>query len=253
MLTTPRWTHVALPSLDLDASVAWYAKYTPLVLLDRRADAEGETAWLAHERQVENPFVLVLVAFEASRGVAQPQLGPFAHLGIEVPRRADVDRLADLARGDGCLHWEPTDVGPPVGYVCALTDPDGNVIEISHDQGVYAKVAEVWGRTEPRRAETPGPDEGGVGARPEVAERYYGAPARGEMDARAALRANFPASLFPAHRDELVEEAQERYASEMLVAELRRLPDRAYDTVGDVWDDLVAARRRAAGAEGPAT
>jgi hypothetical protein len=34
---------------------------------------------------------------------------------------------------------------PPVGYICAITDPDGNVIEISHDQGVYAKVHEVWG------------------------------------------------------------------------------------------------------------
>ena len=33
----------------------------------------------------------------------------------------------------------------PVGYVCALADPDGNLVEISHDQGVYAKAREVWG------------------------------------------------------------------------------------------------------------
>jgi hypothetical protein len=33
----------------------------------------------------------------------------------------------------------------PIGYICALTDPDGNVIEISHGQGVYAKAKEVWG------------------------------------------------------------------------------------------------------------
>ncbi|HEX8804462.1 MAG TPA: VOC family protein [Acidimicrobiales bacterium] len=145
MLTTPRWTHVALPAADLDASVDWYARYTPLVVLDRRQDADGQTAWLSHEGPAEHPFVLVLVMFTADRGRRQPQLGPFAHLGIEVPARTEVDRLAALARAEGCLHWEPVDLPPPVGYACALTDPDGNVVEISHDQGVYAKAAEVWG------------------------------------------------------------------------------------------------------------
>ena len=32
-----------------------------------------------------------------------------------------------------------------VRHVCALRDPDANVVEISHDQGVHAKVQEVWG------------------------------------------------------------------------------------------------------------
>ena len=40
---------------------------------------------------------------------------------------------------------ETHDLPPPVGYVCAVTDPDGNVVEISHDQGVYATVQRVWG------------------------------------------------------------------------------------------------------------
>lgn len=150
MLTSPRWTHIALPASDLDASLRWYGRFTPLTVIDRREDADGQTAWLSHEGQAENPFVLVLVMFYAERGTPHPQLAPFAHLGIEVPTRADVDRLADEARAEGCLHWEPADIGPPVGYVCALRDPDGNVVEISHDQGVYAKVQELWGD----RAET---------------------------------------------------------------------------------------------------
>ncbi len=145
MLTQPRWTHIALPSGDLDASIAWYEAFTPLVLLDRREDADGRAAWLSHAKQVENPFVLVLVMFWQDQGRAQPTMGPFAHIGIEMPERADVDGLADRARAAGCLAWEPRDMPAPIGYVCALTDPDGNVIEISHNQGVYAKVAEVWG------------------------------------------------------------------------------------------------------------
>jgi catechol 2,3-dioxygenase-like lactoylglutathione lyase family enzyme len=145
VLQRPRWTHVALPSSDIDASVDWYLRYTPLAVLARMEDANGKSAWLAHEGQVENPFVLVLVMFYAEQGERHPQLAPFAHLGIEVPAKDDVDRIADQARADGCLVWEPQQLPPPVGYVCAATDPDGNMVEFSFDQGVFAKVEEVWG------------------------------------------------------------------------------------------------------------
>ena len=145
MLERPRWTHIALPTADIDATVAWYTRYTPLAVLDQREDPDGRNTWLAHEGQVDNPFVLVLVMFYKDQGTKQPQLAPFAHIGIELPERADVDRVADQARTDGCLAWEPTDLPPPLGYVCAAHDPDGNVVEFSHNQGVYAKVQEVWG------------------------------------------------------------------------------------------------------------
>lgn len=145
MLSRPRWTHIALPCSDIDASVEWYTSHTPLVVLDRREDADGKNAWLAHEGQVDNPFVLVLVMFYENQGTAQPQLAPFAHLGIEVPTREDIDAIAARGREAGCLAWEPQQLPPPVGYVCALHDPDGNVVEFSFDQGVHAKVQEVWG------------------------------------------------------------------------------------------------------------
>jgi catechol 2,3-dioxygenase-like lactoylglutathione lyase family enzyme len=145
MLTQPRWTHIALPSSDLDASIRWYEDFTPLVQLDRREDEDGQSAWLSHAKQVENPFVLVLVMFYKDQGNRQPIMAPFAHIGIEMPEHADVDRIAERARAAGCLSWEPKEMGPPIGYICALNDPDGNVIEISHNQGVYAKVQEVWG------------------------------------------------------------------------------------------------------------
>jgi catechol 2,3-dioxygenase-like lactoylglutathione lyase family enzyme len=143
--STPRWTHIALPSGDLDKSIAWYEDFTPLVLLDRREDADGQAAWLAHEGQVDNPFILVLVMFWKDKGKPLPIMAPFAHIGIEVPEREDVIAIANRAQAAGCLAWEPADMPDPIGFVCALSDPDGNVIEISHNQGVYAKVQEVWG------------------------------------------------------------------------------------------------------------
>jgi len=146
--TAPRWTHIALPAGDLDASILWYTEFTPLVLLDRREDRDGQSAWLCHERQIDNPFVLVLVMVWRDKGKPSPIMTPFAHLGIEVPARSDVDSVAVRARTAGCLVWEPADLPDPIGYICAIADPDGNVIEISHNQGVYAKVQQVWGRSD---------------------------------------------------------------------------------------------------------
>lgn len=144
-LSQPRWTHIALPSGDLDRSIAWYERFTPLVLLSEHEDALGRSAWLSHEGQVDSPFVLVLVMFHSEVGQSKAIMAPFAHIGVEVPSRSDVDEVADRARTEGCLAWEPRDMPAPVGYICALHDPDGNVIEISHDQGVYAAVQERWG------------------------------------------------------------------------------------------------------------
>ena len=38
-----------------------------------------------------------------------------------------------------------TELPPPVGYICMLRDPDGNLVEFSWDQGVYAKAREHLG------------------------------------------------------------------------------------------------------------
>jgi catechol 2,3-dioxygenase-like lactoylglutathione lyase family enzyme len=136
---------VALPTGDLDRAIDFYTSLTPLVVVERFADGDGESAWLSNDKQVETPFVLVLVSFDRDRGGRLGLLTPFAHLGIEVPERGDVDAVAARGRELGCLHWEPQDIGGHVGYVCALKDPDGNVIEISHNQKVFDTVRRLWG------------------------------------------------------------------------------------------------------------
>jgi catechol 2,3-dioxygenase-like lactoylglutathione lyase family enzyme len=144
-LTAARWTHVALPTGDLDKAIDFYTSLTPLVVVERFKDDAGESAWLSNDRQAETPFVLVLVSFNKDKGEQLGLLHPFAHIGIEVPERSDVDELAERARELGSLHWEPRDMPDPVGYICALKDPDGNVIEISHNQKVFDTVRAKWG------------------------------------------------------------------------------------------------------------
>jgi lactoylglutathione lyase len=152
-LTEPRWTHVAVPISDLDRSIEFYTSLTPLVVVARHEDENGRGAWLSNDKQVETPFVLVLsqliptVAqqFDIEPGKPVRTLGPFAHIGIELPRKEDVDAMAARAREMGVLAWEPRQMPEHIGYICAARDPDGNVIEFSWNQKVYAKVRELWG------------------------------------------------------------------------------------------------------------
>jgi hypothetical protein len=43
------------------------------------------------------------------------------------------------------LAWEAGDNPAPVGYLCAVSDPDGNVIEFSFGQVVYEVAHAKWG------------------------------------------------------------------------------------------------------------
>lgn len=148
--TTPRWTHTALRVSDIDATIDWYLEFTPLELLDRREDDDGYGAWLGHSDSGEFPFILVVAQFHEHRDPFAPAPiaigGPFNHMGIEMPDRAGVDEIARKGEAAGCLAMPATLMPDPVGYICMLHDPDGNMVEFSYDQGVYEKVREVWGQ-----------------------------------------------------------------------------------------------------------
>ena len=133
------WTHIALPVRDLDASIAFYAKYASMKVVHRRTKSsqpEHEIAWLS---DLTRPFALVL-----SEGfdLGHP-LGPFAHMGIARESRAEVDRLCAEARAEGVPVDGPTDSGPPVGYWAFLRDPDGHTVELTYGQEVGLAVDEA--------------------------------------------------------------------------------------------------------------
>src|SRR3546814_3159030 len=117
-LTEPRLTHVALPFSDLDATIEFYTELCNLVDVARNEDVNGRGCWLSNDKQAKDPFVLVLAEFlpeAAGRfgktpGEKVPRLTPFAHVGIELPSREDVDRMADRAREMACLQWEPKEM-----------------------------------------------------------------------------------------------------------------------------------------------
>jgi catechol 2,3-dioxygenase-like lactoylglutathione lyase family enzyme len=142
------FTHVALLVGDLDASIAFYAKYARMEVVHRRTDGGSRVAWVSDRTR---PFVIVLI--ETPSLLPRPlvrwanalvrRLVPFEHMGVGCASREEVDRLCAEARADGCLARGPTDYGPPVGYWAFLTDPDGHTLELSHGQEVGLTVGQA--------------------------------------------------------------------------------------------------------------
>jgi len=125
-------THVALTAANLEASIAFYAKYARMQVVCRRP----RTIWLCDRTR---PFVMVCL--EVPR--VEHALRPLAHLGVGCQDREEVARLCDLARSEGCLIEAPVDLGPPIGYRGFMRDPDGHTLEVSFGQEIGLSVAEA--------------------------------------------------------------------------------------------------------------
>jgi len=127
-------THVALTVSDLGASTAFYREYANFQIVHERHDHEtGGVVWIS---DLTRPFVLVLIEVDEP---SHP-LGGSNHLGVAVPSRDEVDRLAAKARADGRLLMGPIDGGYPVGYWAFIADPDGHSLEVSFGQEVGIAV-----------------------------------------------------------------------------------------------------------------
>ena len=126
------FTHVALTATNLDASIAFYAKYARMQVVYRRPG----TIWLCDRTR---PFVIVLL----ERPKVEHPLLPLAHLGVGCQDREEVDRLCDMARSESRLIEAPVDFGPPVGYRGFIRDPDGHTLEVSFGQEIGLTVEEA--------------------------------------------------------------------------------------------------------------
>lgn len=124
------FTHCALHVQDVDRSIAFYETFCGLEVVHAHGAPAQRTVWMAEPGR-QDAFVLVLVSGGAPRA---PQEGDMTHYGFALAQRADVDAIAARGKAAGCLHWEAMELPDPVGYLCALRDPDGYIVEFSHGQ-----------------------------------------------------------------------------------------------------------------------
>ena len=124
----PRWTHITINVSDLDRSVDFYTSLCGLsIVRDRRAEGR-HNVWLGPPAKVgEDPtFVLVMIQDEVKTRLD--------HFGFQCESRADVERIAELARAQNILVEPPADLGGVVGYFTMIRDPDGHLIEFTFGQ-----------------------------------------------------------------------------------------------------------------------
>ena len=136
---SPAFTHLALHVRDLDACVRFYQTYAQMHLTHDRGGDGKRIVWLA-EPGKETEFIVVLIPGGPGR---DQNSGDFSHLGFALESEQAVDAIANKARAEGILEWEPRQEPYPVGYYCGIRDPDGNFVEFSFGQplGPGAKVS----------------------------------------------------------------------------------------------------------------
>ncbi len=126
----PSLTHIALHVRDLEACVRFYQSYVGMQIIHDRTSDSKRVVWLAEPGRESELIVVVL-----SGGPGRSQsAADFSHLGIALETREAVDVVAERARSEGILEWEPRQEPYPVGYYCGVRDPDGNFVEFSFGQ-----------------------------------------------------------------------------------------------------------------------
>ena len=126
----PSLTHLALHVKDLDACIEFYQSYCEMQVIHQRTSHDQQVVWLAEEGR-EKDFILVV--FPGGPGRDQSEKD-FSHLGFALGSRKSVNAIAQRAREEGILAWEPKEEPYHVGYYCAVNDPAGNFVEFSYGQ-----------------------------------------------------------------------------------------------------------------------
>ena len=122
-----RLTHIALHVDAIDECVRFYQRYCDLEVADDQVRGGRRVVLMAETGRGES-FVLQLMAGGADK---DPTPDEDRHFGFAVESREEVDRLAAMAADEGILLWETFEGPFPMGYLCAVKDPNGNTVEIS--------------------------------------------------------------------------------------------------------------------------
>lgn len=136
-------SHLAIPVIDVEKSIAFYEKYLQMKVVKRRENPTN--VWLADGIR---PFQLVLLAADPVDTLDTNRSGPTdyhnaklahpivasSHIGFTCRSCSEVKRIAEMAKQEGVLEHGPCEEGWPGGYCAYITDPNGHSVEVSYNQ-----------------------------------------------------------------------------------------------------------------------
>ena len=123
----PKLTHICLHVERLDDCARFYQRYCNLdVIYEQTKQGEGSVYLSA--RGHETGIVLQLKSGGRNLVLAD---NDERHFGFELESKQAVDNIANRAREDGVLFFEP-DEYLPGAYFCGVSDPNGNCLEFSY-------------------------------------------------------------------------------------------------------------------------
>lgn len=128
---TPIFTHWALHVQDIKESVEFYREFCGLEIVREHGEGPNDHAVWMTEAGRKGNYVIVLLLGGLGNNQAKSDL---THFGFAVSSRDEVDQLAEKGKSSGCLAWESQEFPFPVGYRCAVYDPDGYIVEFSYGQ-----------------------------------------------------------------------------------------------------------------------
>ncbi len=137
------FSHLAIPVLDVEASIAFFEKYCQMKVVKRRENPIN--VWLADGIR---PFQIALLDADPEDIVGGGRSGPTdyhnaklthpivksAHIGFTCRNCSEVKRIAAMAKEEGILEHGPCEEGWPGGYCAYVSDPNGHSIEFSYNQ-----------------------------------------------------------------------------------------------------------------------
>lgn len=129
-------THIALKVFNPQQTADFYSKWCGMEIVHARKSEEhpGQYVMWLSSPDYKGQFAIVLIPGRKAiknRPEDEPE-----HLGFSLKTVENVKEIAAKAAKEGILHWDVMDLGFPVGTICAIKDPDGNVIEFSHGQPI---------------------------------------------------------------------------------------------------------------------
>ena len=96
-------THLALPCHDLEKTIQWYERFTPLKLIHKREDSGAKVAWI----QADDKSIFLVFLQSPDSKEPKAILSPFAHLGIEMESEEEVNAIAEEGRHYAVWHGNP--------------------------------------------------------------------------------------------------------------------------------------------------